>query len=251
VTAIATRYPQIKYWEIWNEPEAPGEYCGSPAGSNGPISTMVTMSQHAYTIIKGINPSAVILSPALDSWYPNGLAPAWMTSFISQGGIFDIFAFHGYIANPGMAEDEATIVSNIQSAMTSANMSKPLWDTEAGWYTGSQPVLPFSRQQGFIAKMYIIQQSLGVQRFLWYQYQDAPQWGQMYNTSTGDNANVAAYNTVYSWLTGATLSTPCSVTAGVETCGYTRPGGYVAQAVWRTNSSGSTYGYSYPPVTSG
>ena len=170
-----------------------------------------------------------------------------MSTFLSDGGTFDVFAFHGYIANPGMAEDEVGIVNSIQSVMEAAGISTPIWDTEAGWYTGAQPVLATARQPGFLAKMYIIQQSLGVARFVWYEYQEQPAWGEMYNPSTGDNANVPAYNAVYNWLTGAALSTSCSVTSNIETCDYTRPGGYVAQAVWETNSLGATYNYTYPP----
>jgi len=87
-----------------------------------------------------------------------------------------------------------------------------------------------------------------VQRFCWYGYWDAPCWGQLWNYATGNNANVPAYNAVYNWLTGATL-TGSSLTVplpAVETCNYTRPGGYKAQAVWETNSTVSTYVYSYP-----
>jgi len=246
LTAVATRYPQIRYWEIWNEPQDVHSYCGATVGSAGSISTMALMSQHANHIIKGINADAMILSPATTSWYPNGYGAAWMSAFLKEGGTFDIFAFHGYIKNPGMAEDEAGIVASVQATMAAAGISKPMWDTEAGWYTGAQPVLAAARQPGFIVKMFIIQQSLGVARFLWYQYTDAPQWGQMYNTSTGENTNVAAYNTAYSWLVGATLSSACYVGEKVETCAYTRPGGYVAQVVWETNSNGSTYSYAYP-----
>ena len=245
LTAIATRYPQIKYWEIWNEPQDPRSWCGATVGSNGPISTLAIMSQHASSIIKRINPLAVILSPATTSWYPGGLGAAWMGTFLRDGGTFDVFAFHGYIANPGMAEDETAIVASVRAVMAAAGVSKPMWNTEAGWYTESQHILATARQPGFLAKMYIIQQSLGVARFVWYEYQERALWGEMYNPSTGDNANVPAYNAVYDWLTGATLSTPCSVTSSIETCSYRRPGGYVAQAVWETNSSGSTYIYTY------
>ncbi len=248
LTAIATRYPQIKYWEVWNEPNDFRAWCGATSGSHGSISTLAAMSRHASSIIKAINPAALILSPATNSWYPGNAqnGATWMTTFLANGGVFDIFAFHGYIRNPGMAEDEEPIIASIRSVMAAAGVSTPMWDTEAGWYTDSQPVLTPARQPGFMVKAFIIQQSLGVARFVWYTYPGAPQWGQMYNTSTGENANVLAYDAVFNWLTGATLATPCWPTAGVETCGYKRPGGYSAQAVWKTNSTGSTYSYRYP-----
>ncbi len=246
--AIATRYPQIKYWELWNEPADSRAWCGATSGSHGPISTLAEMSRHASRIIKAINPEALILAPATNSWYlgsaENGAT--WMSTFLADGGVFDIFAFHGYIRNPGSAEDEELIVASIQSVMAKAGISLPMWDTEAGWFTDSQPILATTRQPGFIAKMFILHHSLGVARSVWYTYAGAPEWGQMYNSSIGDNDNVQAYNAVYSWLTGATLSKHCSVTATVETCNYKRPGGYLALAVWKTNSTGATYSYRYP-----
>lgn len=248
LTAVATRYPQIKYWEVWNEPNDFRAWCGATSGSHGSISTLAVMSRHASSIIKAINPAALILAPATNSWYPGGAenGAIWMSTFLADGGVFDIFAFHGYIRNPGMAEDEGLIIASIQSVMAEAGISMPIWDTEAGWYTDSQPILAPARQLGFMAKAFIVQQSLGVARSVWYMYHGAPEWGQMYNTSTGDNANVLAYDAVYNWLTGATLSGPCSFGSGAETCNYTRPGGYQAQAVWETNSTGSSYSYRYP-----
>lgn len=45
------------------------------------------------------------------------------------------------------------------------------------------------------------------------------------------------FREVSTWLTGATLTAPCAELASDATtfvCGYTRPNGYVAQAVWNT-----------------
>jgi hypothetical protein len=41
-----------------------------------------------------------------------------------------------------------------------------------------------------------------------------------------------AYKQMYNWLVGATQSEACREKGGVWTCGYTRPDGYQAQAVW-------------------
>ena len=58
VTAIVTNAAgRIKYWELWNEPDQANSYCGD-------LATMVTMAQHAYRIIKSIDPSAMVLSPS-------------------------------------------------------------------------------------------------------------------------------------------------------------------------------------------
>lgn len=60
VRAIATHNKKhggrIKYWEIWNEWDVPEYWTGDTA-------TMVTMAQHAYRIIKSIDPKALVLTP--------------------------------------------------------------------------------------------------------------------------------------------------------------------------------------------
>ena len=61
--------------EVWNEPNAPNFYCGG-------ISTMILMAQHASRIIKGIDPSALILSPGVTG----GPGPQWLAEFLARGG---------------------------------------------------------------------------------------------------------------------------------------------------------------------
>src|SRR5271156_6709278 len=88
VAAIVTNAAgRIKYWELWNEPDRRDSYCGD-------LATMVTMAQHAYRIIKSIDQSAMVLSPAATG----GTGAKWLDSFVKTGGLhtFDIVAFHGY-----------------------------------------------------------------------------------------------------------------------------------------------------------
>jgi hypothetical protein len=46
-----------------------------------------------------------------------------------------------------------------------------------------------------------------------------------------------AYQQVYGWLVGSTLSAPCVSNGTVWTCTFTRPNGYQADAVWDTSQS--------------
>ncbi len=73
VTEVVTNAAgRIKYWELWNEPDQATSYCGD-------ISSMVAMAQHAYRIIKQIDPSATVLSPSA-----SGAAGAAWLSFLSS-----------------------------------------------------------------------------------------------------------------------------------------------------------------------
>ena len=154
VSAIATHAAgKIKYWELWNEPQDPSFYCGD-------IPTMVTMAQHASQIIKGIDPTALILSPGVTG----GPGPTWLSTFLSDGGAasVDVIGFHGYWS--ATAEDVASVISSYQSTMAANGVAeRPLWDTESSWAgfgnLGHAKLVQW--QVGFIAKDYLLHWSEG------------------------------------------------------------------------------------------
>ena len=96
-----------------------------------------------------------------------------------------------------------------------------------------------------MARHYLLQWSLGVSTYAWYDWENnngSWQWGQMWDPTNGLNAAGVAYQQLYNWMVGATMSQPYTATGSVYTCGFTRPGGYQALAVWNTNrASTSTY----------
>ena len=81
-------------------------YCGD-------ISSLVTLAKHARTIIKSIDPSAMILSPSAT----NEFGVPYMSSFLAAGGAtaIDIVAFHGY--RNQKAEDILALVDHYKAAM--------------------------------------------------------------------------------------------------------------------------------------
>ncbi len=236
VNAIVTHVAgKIKYWELWNEPNDPKYYCGD-------IPTMVTMAQHAAQIIKSIDPTALVLSPASNSTS----GPAWLSTFLADGGAgaVDVIAFHGYSSTT--AEDILTVIANNQAAMQANGAgSKPMWDTEASWAgSGLIGTPPMAVQVGFISKYYLLQWSQGVSRFVWYAYDGGPIWGGLWTLIGGPSPAATAYNETYNWMVGASLTSPCSENANnIWTCSFTRPGGYQAEAVW---ISGSTATFAVP-----
>jgi hypothetical protein len=57
-----------------------------------------------------------------------------------------------------------------------------------------------------------------------------------------------AYKQLYDWMVGATQTEACREKSSVWTCGYTRSGGYQAQAVWDANIDiRKTKSYTAPP----
>jgi polysaccharide biosynthesis protein PslG len=232
VRAIATHAAgRIKYWELWNEPDDAHFYCGD-------IPTMVTMAQHASRIIKEIDPSALILSPAVTG----GPGPAWLASFLSLGGTasVDVIAFHGYWS--ANAEDVVNVISTYTTVMAANGAAtKPMWDTESSWAGFGNLATPDnSRQIGFIAKDYLLHWSQGVSRFVWYAYDGGLIWGGLWSAGTGESPAVTSYKETYRWMVGALLTTPCAADqTGIWTCTLSREGGYSGEVVWISDKTGS------------
>ena len=231
VTAVVTNAAgRIKYWELWNEPNQKGSFCGD-------MPTMVTMAQHAYSIIKNIDPSATVLSPAAD-----GAAGAtWFDSFLNAGGLntFDVVAFHGY--GGAQAEQINAIVDDFRQVMTHHNLSDlPLWDTEGSW--GDSNIGDDAHRAAFLSKFFFLQWSKGVDRVLWYAYDGAPQWGRLIDATGNLLPAGIAYGESYKWIVGATLTQPCTQDkSGTWTCSITRAGGYQAEILWNSTASATIY----------
>ncbi len=229
LTALATHAKgKIKYYELWNEPDDPNFYCGD-------IPTMVTMAQHAKTIIKGIDPTALILSPAVTG----GPGPAWLSTFLADGGAaaVDVIAFHGYWST--QAEDIATVVASYKTVMTANGVGNlPMWDTESSWSGfGNNGTPTVTNQVSYVAKSYLMHYAQGVSRFIWYAYDGGPIWGGMYTPATGPSTAAAAYAETEKWMIGATMPSGCSKSTGqIWTCVLTRPNGYAAEAIWLGNT---------------
>jgi hypothetical protein len=243
VTAIATHAAgRIKYWETWNE--AP-----NPLMWQGTVAQTIRMAQDARSIILGIDPTALIVSPS-SGLRNNGTT--WLSAYLSAGGgqYADIIAFHGYVQNSTFgdfpqASDLTQFLTQYKSILASAGQgSKPLWDTEGSW--GQQAINGFTDpdlQTAFLAQYHFLHLSNGVQRLYWYQWNNAGHgtlWLPDPNTPSNPGTLLppgVAYAQVYNWLVGTTLTSPCTATGTVWTCQLTGASGYVAEAIWDTSQS--------------
>jgi polysaccharide biosynthesis protein PslG len=230
VRAVVTHAAgRIHHWEIWNEPQDPDFYCGD-------IDTMVAMTRRAQAIIKGIDPNAKVLSPSPTGWQPGGPAAPWLDRFLARDGgrYADIIAFHGY--GTLVPERINPIVASLRAVLARHGQAdKPIWNTEASW-AGSEGIAPvdLDLRAAYVARSYLLSWSLGVKRFYWYAY-DGDRWGGLRSASGTLLLDGVAFRTTYDWLVGASESRPCAASGTVWTCGYQRPGGYRALAVWTTS----------------
>ena len=229
---VARAAGRIKFWETWNEPQDPYFYCGD-------VATMVELQKAAYRIIKGQNADLQVLTPSATG----GLGPSWLHRFLSSGGgdYADIIGFHGYW--DADASSLPGVISRFSVAVHQAREGgKPMWDTEAGW--GQNPAgMDATSKAAFLAKYYLLHWSLGIRRLFWYSYDNELGWGTLWDRKSGLLAPGIAYDQVRDWMIGAVMDRPCAPggsSDGVWICGFSRPGGYRAIAVW-TNGPRTTY----------
>lgn len=215
VTALVTRYKgEISSYELWNEPNGSGFWTGTPKD-------MVPLAARAYSIIKSLDPSAIVTTPAVSSSGWPLSHDAWLDQYLNAGGgkYADVIAWHGYAGRndrPALpVEGLSEQIRALRAVLARYNMSnKPIWNTEGGW--GKNAQLPDENAQAaFLAKWFVINFTNGVARAYWYQW-DNPQWGTLWSESSGITLAGKAARQVYEWLDGTTAAAPCRQANGTQ-----------------------------------
>lgn len=224
VRTVATRYKgRIRYYEMWNEPNLTGFYSGS-------VRQMLTLAREAHAILKQVDPSIVLVSPAPTAGN-NG--PAWLEEYFALGGAryADVIGYHLYVT-PDPPEKMVALAERVRSIMRKHDVEKALWNTEAGW--DKRKKFADEEEQGaFVARSFILNWAAGVERFYWYAW-DNKDWVslRMTNDSYRPTFAASAYTEVRQWLAGARMSSCQSDARGIWSCKISRDAGYQAWIVW-------------------
>jgi hypothetical protein len=120
-----------------------------------------------------------------------------------------------------------------------------MFDTEGSW--GQNNIADPDQQTAWLARWYLLQVSTGVSAAYWFAWGDSDsgdipsqQWGLITNTDGTPSGAGIVYGQVYNWLVGASVSSQCAKSSDdTWTCGFTRAGGYQAQAIWNHTTSKS------------
>ncbi|MBX4211633.1 MAG: cellulase family glycosylhydrolase [Candidatus Yanofskybacteria bacterium] len=147
------RYPDVKYWQIWNEPNNPVFWRGHPRADQ-----YVAMLKEAYDAVKRANPNAQVVFGGLslnDQEY--------MEKIYEFGGksYFDIMAVHPY--NPSQAPSQYLEfeMKKLKQFMENRNDGqKEIWITEIGWPTSTGGISEKMQAQ-YIEETYKIAGNLG------------------------------------------------------------------------------------------
>ena len=217
--AACTRYraaaTPIAAFEIWNEPK----YAGGGTREQGNYFTgtpqaLARMARAVYQALKAIDAAVLVLSPS-----PTGLEYPWVAgdgsgtdmldSFLAAsdgaGGTgrdwIDVIAFHAY-SHSGENNVFAIpqMVANVRACMALHGLSdRRIWVTETSAITPTLDSFVPQHQQEYIARTLLLALGCGVERVIWYAWDDA--------LGFAAQPVVAAYwDDVVGTLSGATLS---------------------------------------------
>lgn len=226
VNAIVARYgDRIRYWELWNEPNAKNFWSGHPED-------LAAMAEIAYPIIKAAG--GTVLSPA-----PQGMnSDRWLQQYFRAGGhrYTDVVSFHGYLHGP--PELIVTLTRKIAAITQEYGLgNKPLWDTEHSWGNSTWPFGDTQENQSvWLARFILLSAASGIDRSFWYMW-DSAEWGTLFDRKRRVCLKPArAYREIHSWLVGTTPA--CSVSGGIYRC--TLLGGSGGVVMWRDAGASQT-----------
>ena len=238
VRQLATRYKgQIRYYEVWNEPNAKRFYSGS-------TKQLVTLSRAAYQTLKSVDPTIKVVSPAMS---PCCDSFKYLDNYFAEGGgnYADIIGYHFYVA-PREPEAMLANINQVKSLMVKYGLGqKPLWNTETGWRIQNRdknldeeewagPALSINDASAYVARAYIISWASGVERLYWYAWGHRSMGFTDYDGRT-PKLVAGAFSEVQKWLVGATLTSCKSDEKSTWICELKRDKKNVSRIVWNTN----------------
>lgn len=239
VRTVATRYKgKVRYYEIWNEPNLKKFYSGT-------IEQMVALSREAYLILKQVDSSITVVSPAATG---SDTGSSWLEQYLSKGGgaYADVIGFHFYVT-PDPPEAIVPLVKKVQQMMATHGVSnKPLWNTETGWvianskgsvdpkrsgFPANMKVLAKYEAAAYVARSYILAWAAGLKRFYWYAWDNHVMGLTEVDGKTLKPA-ATAYAEVQKWLVGAQMTKCETDSQKTWTCRLNRTQGYTAWIIW-------------------
>jgi len=238
--------------EMWNEQD----YSGTQAQRATETDLIVKAARAVNTSLRigccGFDHS--------DGWYQSG--GQFDTLWTDWGNIagnsrnLDFLSFHGYphtccifpeilaTANATYGTGTGSCASTgyfacAQAAITRNSVTSfpghgavTIQDTEGSW--GTAPTVGWftaAKEPSFIGRFLILSAALGEEQQQWFSSEGGGAFGQL----NGNTANSNAFGNAAGWMTGSTVTTACSDSSNVWTCGFNEGNGKTALAVWNTS----------------
>lgn len=166
----------VHVWELWNEPDRPDFWAGTPA-------QYAQMLKVGYQAIKAADPTATVLFGGLAYWgntnFHNEVLTHLLTTdpqTLANNGYFDVMSLHLY----SNAYHNQTISAQIISDVTARVGWHPLWLTETGvplWDEKTRVPPQYYDATAEEAAAYVIQafagaRAAGVEKFFFFRLHD-------------------------------------------------------------------------------
>jgi Glycosyl hydrolase family 10 len=175
VTSVVQRYQgQIHTWEVWNEPDLPHFWGGTPA-------EYAHLLALTYTTIKNLDPGATVVLGGLGFHDFEGQLPdEFLVSILNDpaypaGRYFDVASIHHF----GSTDQAIERLNLLRTRLTEAGIGdRPIWITETG--QASDPELTYAPdfagldgQAAWLRLMLPTLVGLGVEKVFWFQLFDS------------------------------------------------------------------------------
>lgn len=195
---VGKRYKgRIKYWEIWNEPNDPGFFSGTPE-------KLISLAHQANNILKVIDRNNQIISPS-----PYKID--YLDTYLKLGGgkYADIIGYHFYIGrDPEILYH--SYIPNVRLVMQKYKVNnKPLWNTESGW------TIPETTRQrisdnlaaAYVARSYLLNWARQVEHYYFYAWDNYGMDVQLTspNSTTLTPAGIA-FQEIAHWMIGKSMT---------------------------------------------
>jgi hypothetical protein len=137
VRASVSRYPEIKYWEIWNEPDLVENRGGS-------VEDYLDLLKTGYLVIKETNPDAQVVMGGLPYRPDPGFFERLLDHIVAapeadqHNHYFDILAWRGY----GRSSDSYDIILWAREVMAERDIEKPIWISQTNLSLEQKGVSP-------------------------------------------------------------------------------------------------------------
>lgn len=179
VQKVVQRYKgDIKYWEVWNEPDYDG-FWNPPDARN-----YVRLLQVTYTSAKKVDPECKIISGGLMGWGPKSPYFPFIDELYKQGakGYFDILAIHPHTM-PDDPQKDDMLKRKIEDAITRIafhrDSKRSIWITEIGWPSNrlldpesKRGVTPQQQAEYLKKAMDISLSYKQIEKIFWYGFRD-------------------------------------------------------------------------------
>ncbi|GAA1148566.1 hypothetical protein GCM10009630_53790 [Kribbella jejuensis] len=246
---LATQYPQVQNLAIWNEWDV-----NAAGPSNFTPDSYLALLKATYPKLKANHPGLTIVGGG-DT---DVTQQAWFQQFCQLGGLkyLDVVSVHpyNYLNAP---ESLGTFIDQVRATIRQYNggVDKPVWITEAGWYTGAGSAAPVSEptQAMYMAREMLNVPGHDVDRFYMYDFKNdgtnpAAQennFGLIHNEADALGAytpkpSYVAYATAARQLRGATFLGKEYPGNGLIDQVYAAGDGTPFRAIWAASGSNTT-----------